>query len=100
MKTRGNRGVGMRAFHAKVKGRVQGVFFRAFVRERARSLGIRGFVRNLPDGRTVEVWAEGEGEALQKLIESLHEGPPGAIVEKVEVSWEEPKGFEDFHIRY
>ena len=90
----------MEAFHAKVRGRVQGVFFRAFVRDRARALGIKGFVRNLPDGRTVEVWAQGEKDKLEKLIDELHKGPPGALVEEVEISWEEPKDFDDFYIRY
>lgn len=85
--------------HLYVSGRVQGVFFRAHTRDLARSLGLSGFVRNLPDGR-VEIVAEGEEEALRKLITFAHQGPPLAQVTSVEEHWEEPTGqFSGFSIR-
>ena len=89
-----------RRVYITVAGRVQGVFFRANTREVAQRLGLSGYVRNLPDGR-VEVVAEGEEEALRKLVDWCHEGPPLARVERVEVRWENPTGeFSGFHIRY
>ena len=84
-----------------VYGYVQGVFFRAFASKRATELGLTGYVRNLPDGEAVEVNAEGEREKLQKLIDHLKVGPPGARVERVETSWSEYTGsYSGFGIRY
>jgi acylphosphatase len=71
---------------ATVYGYVQGVFFRAFVSQRAKELGLSGYVRNMPKG-AVEVLAEGEREKLERLITYLHVGPPSAKVEKVATSW-------------
>ncbi len=86
--------------HVFVSGKVQGVFFRANTRDLALLLGINGFVRNLPDGR-VEAVFEGDKEKIEKMIEFCKEGPPGAIVEKIDVNWEEYKGeFKDFKIIY
>ncbi len=65
--------------HVRVRGRVQGVGFRWFVREAARGLGLSGWVRNDPDG-SVEVAAEGPDDAIRALRERLLEGPPGASV--------------------
>jgi acylphosphatase len=65
--------------HAVVRGRVQGVGFRWFVRERARELGVRGWVRNRADG-SVEVEAGGESERLARLRQLLSQGPRGAHV--------------------
>ncbi|MEO0071294.1 MAG: acylphosphatase [candidate division WOR-3 bacterium] len=85
---------------AFVSGMVQGVFFRMFVLKEARALGLCGRVRNLPDGR-VEVIAEGERERLEKLVERLHQGPPGAMVTGVEVNWSEYNHeYNDFQIDY
>ena len=64
---------------AWVSGRVQGVAFRAFARARAEALGLRGYARNLPDGR-VEVLACGHEQALQALLRWLEIGPPAARV--------------------
>ena len=66
-----------------VSGKVQGVFFRASTREQALKLGLRGYAKNLPDGR-VEVLAEGEAPTLDALERWLHVGPPMARVETVE----------------
>jgi len=86
---------------ATVYGRVQGVFFRAFVSRQATQLGLTGYVRNLPDGRAIEVHAEGERKQLEELISYLKIGPPGAKVEKVETSWSEYSGdYSHFSIWY
>ncbi|MCK5577317.1 MAG: acylphosphatase [Dehalococcoidales bacterium] len=71
----------------EIGGLVQGVFFRDFTRRWARELGITGYVRNLPGGRTVAVYAEGDRRKLEELIGHLGQGPPGAKVGKVETTW-------------
>jgi acylphosphatase len=75
---------------AVVSGRVQGVFFRASTAERATELGLRGYVRNLPDG-SVEVMAEGTATAVEALLDFCRTGPPAARVERVQVD-EKPAG--------
>ncbi len=89
------------SMQAIVYGRVQGVNFRAFTRRQARELGLTGYVHNLPDWKTVEVHAEGERCQLDKLIDCLRSGPPGARVEQIETSWSEYTGsYSGFSIRY
>ena len=84
-----------------VYGRVQGVYFRVFTSRHAVELGLTGYVRNMPDWRAVEVHAEGERKQLEKLIDHLKAGPPGARVEKVATDWSEYTGsYSDFKIRY
>ena len=86
--------------HVFISGRVQGVFFRAYTKDNADKLGVKGFVRNLRDGR-VEAVFEGDEEAVKKMIAWCHHGPPAARVEKVDVKFEEYKGeFDSFEIRY
>jgi acylphosphatase len=86
--------------HVFVSGRVQGVFFRHETRREARMRGVKGWVRNLPDGR-VEAVFEGEEEAVKELIEFCKRGPPGAKVSGVEIRWENYTGeFKDFEIKY
>ena len=86
---------------ATVYGRVQGVYFRAFTSRQAAKLGLTGYVRNLPGGEAVEVQAEGERNKLEKLIDYLEVGPPGARVESVETNWSEYTGsYSTFSIRY
>lgn len=75
--------------HVSVRGRVQGVGFRWFVRERARALGLAGWVRNDPDG-SVKVYAVGPEPDLQNLRRMLEQGPPAAHVETVEDDQHEP----------
>jgi acylphosphatase len=77
---------------AVVHGHVQGVYFRAFVQEKAAGLGLNGYVRNLPSGRDVEVQVEGEREQLEKLLGYLKEGPPMAAVEEVNTTWAKSSG--------
>jgi acylphosphatase len=71
------------ALHIRVSGMVQGVGFRWFVRERARRLGLAGWVRNLADG-SVEVAAEGDAAQLELLRNEVQRGPRGAMVERLE----------------
>lgn len=87
------------ARRVRITGRVQGVFFRAWTRDEAQTLGIAGWVRNCSDG-SVEAQIEGEPEALDELIELLREGPPGARVD--EVHWEEAdlEGLSSFAVRH
>ena len=70
-----------------VYGRVQGVFFRDFTLRQANKLGIVGYVRNLHNGKALEVQAEGEKKKLEELIEYLKTGPPGARVDKTDITW-------------
>lgn len=77
--------------HLVVSGRVQGVFYRQSTADAAAGLRLRGFVRNLPDGR-VEVVAEGARAALEALLAFCRRGPPAARVEGVEAAWGEPAG--------
>jgi len=85
----------------RVCGRVQGVGFRYFVQDRALELGLRGWVRNLPDG-SVEAAAAGPPEALRRLEALLLQGPPRARVDRL-TPREAPKSLEDeqdFAIQY
>jgi len=84
--------------HVFVSGRVQGVFFRATTRDRAREVGVDGWVRNLDDGR-VEAVFEGADEQVDSMIEFCHEGSPAASVEDVAVDRESPEGLSGFEIR-
>lgn len=84
---------------ARVRGRVQGVGFRYTTVERARELGVQGWVRN-EDDCSVAVHAEGEEAAVERLLAFLREGPPGAVVEEVEVEpLKKPEGHEQFAVR-
>jgi acylphosphatase len=68
----------------RIHGEVQGVFYRAWSAETARALGLRGWVRNRSDG-TVEILAQGEEAAVQRLIERCRQGPPAARVTRIDV---------------
>ena len=73
----------------RVRGRVQGVFFRVETRDRARSLGLAGWVRNCSDG-SVEAVFQGAPERVQSMVDWCGRGPSGASVASVDVNWEEP----------
>jgi acylphosphatase len=89
----------MASMQAFIRGRVQGVFFRASVESWAEGLKLTGYVRNRP-GDVVEVVAEGERPQLDKLIAYLKVGPPAAKVEDIQITWPEYKGeFTRFRIR-
>lgn len=81
-----------------VSGNVQGVFYRDSCREQAQQRGVGGSARNLSDGR-VEVFLEGEPDAVDAMIEWCREGPPHAQVTSVEVDDEQPGGESSFSIR-
>jgi acylphosphatase len=87
-----------RRVHVFVSGLVQGVNFRFYTRQQARLLGLKGWVRNTPDGR-VEAVFEGEGALVDRMLEWCHHGPPSAGVDGVETVWEDATGsLEDFDI--
>ncbi|KAB8142037.1 acylphosphatase [Chloroflexia bacterium SDU3-3] len=74
-----------------VSGRVQGVYFRVSTQDQARAAGVRGWVRNLPDGRVQAVF-EGSAAAVRQMIDWCHEGPDMAHVDHVAVEWQTPQG--------
>ena len=84
-----------------ISGRVQGVCFRAYTRDEALSLDVKGWVRNLPDGR-VEVLAKGNPDRLKALEAFCRKGPPYARVQDVEVIEENAQGLDlrDFDITF
>ncbi|MCB0308894.1 MAG: acylphosphatase [Bdellovibrionales bacterium] len=89
----------MKRIHAIIHGKVQGVFFRATARDKARALELKGFVRNLPDG-SVEIEAQGETALIEVFLRWCHNGPPQARVEKVCVNWKPiEEDLLDFHIQ-
>ena len=88
------------AFHAHVSGRVQGVGFRYTCYHEARRLGISGWVRNVTNGE-VEVWAESDSaEKLERFLQWLHKGPPGARVDFVDCENRQPGGYKGFGIEH
>lgn len=86
--------------HLIIKGYVQGVFYRASTRDTAVRLGLKGWVRNLPDGN-VEAVFEGPVDKIHQAIQWCREGPPGARVMNIWEKWEDYAGdFDSFDIRY
>lgn len=86
--------------HVYVSGRVQGVFYRANTQQKARSLGLTGWVRNLPDGR-VEAVFEGDEGKIKAMISWCRGGPTGARVDDLKVEYNSDlRGFDSFEIRY
>lgn len=81
-----------------VSGRVQGVYFRASTCEEATTLGVDGWVRNLPDGR-VEAVFEGSRGRVERALAWTRVGPARADVRAVEVAWEPPLGERGFEVR-
>ncbi|MEO0230008.1 MAG: acylphosphatase [candidate division WOR-3 bacterium] len=91
--------MGIKRYHIRVDGIVQGVGFRYFTLRIARMFSIKGWVRNMPD-ESVEIEAEGEEENLKLFLEKIKEGPPAARVEKILVSELPPYGYQIFEIRF
>jgi acylphosphatase len=85
--------------HVFVSGMVQGVSFRWYAVETARSKGVAGWVRNLPDGR-VEAVFEGNDGAVNAMVDWCKQGPRHARVADVEVVWEDPEGLHSFDLDY
>jgi acylphosphatase len=81
----------MSGCRVRIHGRVQGVFFRNWAMDKARGLGVRGWVRNRLDG-SVELVAYGEDEAVEALTAACRAGPPAAQVERIEVEIAEGEG--------
>jgi acylphosphatase len=82
----------------RIRGRVQGVFFRAEAEARAQALGVKGWIRNAGDG-SVEAVFEGADEQVGSLLEWCRRGPAAAGVEEVDVAREEPAGEPGFQVR-
>ena len=91
----------MKKMHAYVSGKVQGVFFRANAADMANRLGVRGWIRNLNNGK-VEVLAEGSQDKLNELLKWLRRGPIWANVQAVnhEFSDTEQEDYRNFTIHY
>jgi len=89
----------MMSVHVRVSGRVQGVYYRAYTRDRAKSLGINGWVRNIPGGG-VEAVLEGERQQVGEMLKAMKSGPSGSLVLGIELSEIEAKGYNDFEIKY
>jgi len=89
----------MISVHVRVSGRVQGVYYRAFTQDKARELGIKGWVRNIPGGG-VEAVLEGERQKVGELLRLMKSGPAGSMILGMEFSELESKGYEDFQIEY
>ena len=84
--------------HVLIKGRVQGVYFRAAAQREAKRLGITGWVKNRPDG-AIELMAEGEEDAIRELTSWANHGPSAARVDSVDVRWRGYTGeFPEFSI--
>jgi acylphosphatase len=83
--------------HVWVAGVVQGVFFRSSTLEKARQLGVAGWVRNLSDGR-VEAVFEGDPDSVEAAVAWCRSGPDRAVVESVEVAEEPPGGLRGFRV--
>ena len=84
--------------HVRVRGRVQGVFFRGEMRDRAQSRAVAGWVRNLADG-SVEAVFEGQADAVESMVDWCGRGPSGAQVDEVELQWESPSRERGFSVR-
>ena len=86
--------------HVWIKGRVQGVGFRAHVEYSARQIGgLTGWVRNVGSD-TVEAIAEGERDNVERLIEAMKQGPRSSRVDEAKVDWEEPTGeYQQFGVK-
>jgi acylphosphatase len=77
-----------------IRGQVQGVGYRYFAEARANNLGLRGWVRNLPDGN-VEAEAEGPKNLIERWIEQLRQGPPFSHVDEITIDWHPAQSWHD-----
>lgn len=80
-----------------ITGTVQGVFFREFIKENAERQDVKGFVRNLEDGR-IEIFLEGDTNSVNKMIELCRSGPKHAQISNIEVKDETFQGFKEFKV--
>ena len=89
----------MKCTHLIVSGRVQGVYFRANVKNKATQLGLKGYAKNLESG-DVEVVAEGNEEKVKDLVDFIKKGPGIASVTGIQVKHKEPENFKNFEVRH
>jgi acylphosphatase len=82
-----------------VKGLVQGVFFRKYTKLKADEIGVKGFVRNEPDG-TVYIEIEGNNQAIEEMIHWCHNGPAEAVVDEVIENTQKLKDYKNFDVSY
>lgn len=87
-----------RAVHCFVRGRVQGVWFRASTQKEAERIGLTGWVKNCDDG-SVEIHAEGDEESLERFMAWCHEGPALAKVTQVDRDWVTPQNHTSFSVK-
>jgi len=86
-----------KAIRLYLSGVVQGIFYRAFVKENAEKYNVKGFVRNLEDGR-IEIFLEGDFEPVDKMVELCKKGPKYSQIKGVEIKEEKVQGFKEFKI--
>lgn len=87
----------MKSLKITIKGSVQGVFFRNFIKEKAEEFDLKGFVRNLENGK-VEVVVEGKDGSVNEMIESCKKGPEHSQVSELEIEELKHQGFRDFKV--
>ncbi|MBD0279827.1 MAG: acylphosphatase [Bacteroidota bacterium] len=87
----------MATYHLLIKGKVQGVFYRASAQEEAAALGLTGWIKNTREG-DVEVMVQGDAEAVRKFIDWCRQGPPRAMVTDVITTEKEAQPFDGFRI--
>ena len=86
---------------AVVHGRVQGVYYRAFTSRVAKSLGLKGYVKNIVGSGDVEIEAEGDRTKIEELLRQLEIGPPEALIETIETTWSDYTGqYPGFDVRF
>lgn len=83
--------------HVWISGKVQGVGYRASTWDMAQLLKLNGWVCNLRDGR-VEAVFEGSKAQVEEMLRWCHQGPPAAVVEKVQLEYEPPQGLQGFEV--
>jgi acylphosphatase len=84
----------------KISGVVQGVGFRFFTRRLANKMGIKGYVRNMPDG-TVEIEAEGSDDQIESFLKELYKGPPSSKVSEIDTEELSGRGrYDGFEVRF
>lgn len=89
----------MKHYNLSITGRVQGVWFRGSTRDKAKQLGIKGYVKNMPDG-SVYIEAEGNEERLGDFIAWCRQGPPMANVDNVKIEDGEVKNYKVFDVKH
>jgi len=90
----------MKRIHLIISGRVQGVCFRYFVKEKAKQFKLKGWVKNNIGG-TVEIIAEGDDENIESFLEYCKHGPKLSLVKDIKLQYENPnQEFKDFEIRF